>query len=200
MKEAQQLSPPNRPPGSEMCQAIAAFQADLPKVTKDKTARMGTYSYTYADLGTLTHTVLPLLTKHGLAFITTGRATDTGYELVGVLLHTSGQSIEGSLPIYGRQPQEIGSAITYARRYLLGAMTGVVTEDDDDGQRAVKAERTVSRDYDAVADTAESLTDLDELKALWIREEVAKAPKVIVDRIKAHGDYLQAEKDKEAGA
>lgn len=173
--------------------ALAEFQKELPTVNKDKTAKMGTYSYTYTDLATLTHTVIPLLVKHGLTFTSAPRATDTGYELVGTLLHTSGEKLEGALPIYGRQPQEIGSAITYARRYLLGAMTGVVTEDDDDGQRAVKAERTPAKDWDAVADTAESLTDIADLKALWTREQVGKAPKVIQDRIKKHATILEGD-------
>lgn len=180
----------------ELAKALVKFQQELPKVPKDKTARMGSYSYTYTDLATLTHTVIPLLTKHGLSFTACPRATDNGYELTGVLLHTSGESVEGSLPIYGRQPQEIGSAITYARRYLLGAMTGVVTEDDDDGRAAVKAERTTAnppKDWDAVADTAESFTDLAELQRLWLSEGVGKAPKVIQDRIKAHGDILKGE-------
>lgn len=178
-----------------IAKALVEFQKNLPTVTKDKTANMGTYKYKYADLGSMTDTIMPLLTKHGLAFVTTGRHTDQGYELVGILIHTSGETVEGSLPIYGRQPQEIGSAVTYARRYLLGAMTGVVTEDDDDGARAVKADRTTSqpaKDWDAVADTAESLTDVDALKRLWTSEGVGKAPKVIQDRIKAHGDALKS--------
>lgn len=184
--------------GPELATALVAFQKELPKVGKDKTATVrhkeggGSHSYTYTDLGTLTHTVVPLLVKHGLAFTTGGRATESGYELVGTLIHESGQFIESSLPIYGRQPQEIGSAITYARRYLLGAMTGVVTEDDDDGKAATKATRTEAKDWDAVADTAESLTDVEELKALWTSEQVGKAPQVIRDRIKAHGDSLKA--------
>lgn len=180
-----------------LAKALAAFQKDLPKVGKDKTAKMGTYSYTYADLGSLTHTVVPLLVKHGLSFVTTPRVTEGGgYELVGRLIHVSGESLEGALPIYGRQPQEIGSAITYARRYLLGCMTGVVTEDDDDGKAATKATPTKSepaRDWQVVADTAEMMTHVDDVKNLWTKEEVSKAPKAIQDRIKAHVESLKAE-------
>jgi hypothetical protein len=33
-------------------------------------------------------------------------------------------------------PQGMGSAVTYARRYTLGATLGIVTEDDDDGNAA----------------------------------------------------------------
>lgn len=184
-----------------LAKALAAFQKELPTVGKDKTATVptktgGSYKYTYTDLATLTHVVVPLLTKHGLTFITTPRATESGYELVGRLMHTTGEFIEGALPIYGRAAQEIGSSLTYNRRYLLGAMTGVVTEDDEDGQAANRATRTTSeprKDWDAVADTAESLTDVDAVKNLWTAEGVGKAPKVIQDRIKAHADALKGE-------
>lgn len=176
-----------------LAQALANFQAELPKVGKDKTADAGSYKYKYTDLATLTHTVLPVLVKHGLTFVTYPRMTENGYELVGRLMHVSGEMIEGALPIYGRQPQEIGSALSYARRYLLSAMTGISSEDDDDGQRAVKADRTPAKDWDLIADTAESLTDVEDLKKLWTTEGLSKAPKVIQDRVKVHGDLLKKE-------
>lgn len=182
-----------------LAKALVAFQKELPKVGKDKSATVptksgGSYKYTYADLGSLTHIIVPLLVKHGLSFVTRPRITEGGYELVGVLTHTSGEFIEGALPIYGRQPQEIGSTITYNRRYLLGCMTGVVTEDDDDANRAVSSEPTTSKDWDAVADTAESLTDPDAVRDLWRREGVGTStPQVIKERITAHLEALVKE-------
>lgn len=170
-----------------LAKALAAFQKELPKVGKDKTANIGTYSYKYTDLGTLTHTVIPLLNKHGLTFITAGHQTENGYELRGILLHVSGESIEGALPIFGRQPQEIGSSISYNRRYLLSAMTGVVTEDDDDGKAAVKATRTKAepaKDWQPVMDTAAGMSTVDGLRDLWTREGIGKAPKSVQDTIK----------------
>ena len=82
---------------------------------------------------------MPLLAKHGLSFTALPTYTEQGALLVGRLLHTSGDSLEGSLPIHGRAMQEIGSSLTYARRYLLGCITGLVTDDDDDGQAATTA-------------------------------------------------------------
>lgn len=127
--------------------SLAELQAELPVVAKSKKAKVktrdgGSYEYTYAGLAEVSEAALPLLSKHGLAFSACPRGTDHGYELAGVLLHTSGERIEGALPIYGNSPQEIGSAITYARRYLLGSMTGLVTDDDDDGNAAQGARRT----------------------------------------------------------
>lgn len=42
----------------------------------------------------------------------------------------------GCLPITGRSAQDLGSSLTYLRRYLLGCMTGIVTDEDEDGALA----------------------------------------------------------------
>lgn len=140
---------------SELAKALAAFQAEMPTVGKAHTAtipgqngRSG-YSYTYADLADVMDAAIPLLTKHGLSFSCCPRRSEQGdYDLVGVLLHTSGERLEGTLPIHGSRAQDIGSSLTYGRRYLLGCMTGLVTDDDDDGaaahQSGGRVERTAS--------------------------------------------------------
>lgn len=179
-----------------LAKALVAFQTEMPVVSKNKTAKMGTYSYKYADLVDVSAAMHPLLTKHGLAFTCLPRQTENGYELVGTLLHTSGESIEGALPLYGRTAQEIGSALTYARRYLAGCLTGICTDDDEDGQAATKATRTKAepaKDWGPIADTAEMMNTVDDVKALWTQEGVAKAPAAIQARIKKHADSLKGE-------
>lgn len=125
-----------------IAKALAAFQAEMPVVPKSSRANAGTYSYTYAGLADILDLAIPILSKHGLAFTALPAATDRGFVLTGVLLHESGERLEGTLPISGNRPQEIGSSLTYARRYLFTCMTGLVTDDDDDGVLAQKAERT----------------------------------------------------------
>lgn len=138
-------------PLDELAGALAAFQAEVPVVPKKQTAKIETergrnYSYTYADLATIAPVVMPLLAKHGLAFTALPTARkDAAPVLVGMLIHTSGQFVRGELPISGRTPQEIGSSLTYGRRYLLGCLTGVVTDDDDDGALAERAAKTVRK-------------------------------------------------------
>lgn len=39
-------------------------------------------------------------------------------------------------PIMATDPQKVGSAVTYYRRYALAALTGVVADVDDDGNTA----------------------------------------------------------------
>lgn len=128
-------------PGLDLlAEALAKFQADMPTVSKSHTAKVrtndgGQYSYTYADLADVTEAAMPLLAKHGLSFVTLPGPTG----LVGLLLHSSGQRLRAVLPITGATPQQVGSSLTYMRRYLLGCMTGIVTDDDDDGQAAQTA-------------------------------------------------------------
>lgn len=141
--------------------ALAAVQAALPTVHKGKTASIrsdkGSYGYSYADLSDVTAVVMPLLAKHGLSFTCTPRLVGDrgGYELAGILLHSSGERVEGALPLTGGTPQQLGSSITYMRRYLLGCMTGVVTDDDDDARAATEAAHAARREvHKAVADDA----------------------------------------------
>lgn len=71
----------------------------------------------------------------------------TGYGMVGLTtlaLHKSGQYIAGTitLPDDRGNAQGVGSAATYARRYGVCAILGLVAEDDDDGNAASSAPRT----------------------------------------------------------
>lgn len=132
-------------PTAKIAAALAAFQAEMPTVHKGKRAEVGKYSYTYADLADVTEAAMPRLTTHGLSFSSSPQRAEGGYELVGTLLHTSGESLSGALPLRGNNPQELGSSITYMRRYLFGCLTGLVTDDDDDGALAQKQQRQQRR-------------------------------------------------------
>ena len=122
---------------SELTKALAALQANLPRVGKDQKANAGQYSYTYADLAAVSAAVIPLLSKHGLAFIAKPTWSGERFVLAYSLLHESGQREDGEYPLPDRAtPQQLGSAITYGRRYCLCAVTGVAPEDDDDDAAA----------------------------------------------------------------
>ena len=72
-----------------------------------------------------------------------------GHVLVTQILHTSGEYIEDSgVPIVSKDkndPQKMGSAITYARRYGLMSMLGMVGTDDDDGNYASRPAQTKAK-------------------------------------------------------
>lgn len=117
-----------------LVEALAEFQKDLPQVGLDSTNPA--FKSKYASLGAVTKAVLPKLTEHGFAF-SVGSFVDNGLLILDAhLIHESGESRSLQFPITETLPQKIGSAITYGRRYALAALTGVVADEDDDGNAA----------------------------------------------------------------
>jgi len=105
----------------------------------------GTANYgTYPTLGGCLAAAKAALRRHNLGLMQLVCPGEDGQpdRLVTRILHVSGQSMEdGGVPLYcvdRNNPQKLGSTITYARRYGLLAMIGVVgsEEEDDDGQAA----------------------------------------------------------------
>jgi hypothetical protein len=88
----------------------------------------------YADLPAVVDAVKPALNDAGIAFIqSAGPSDDSKLHLTTRLIHTSGEWIEDTLvmPLPKQDPQGYGSAMTYARRYALAAITGLYQDDDD---------------------------------------------------------------------
>lgn len=98
----------------------------------------------YASLATVRDTVTPTLAKHGLSVVQLLGKAEGGVSCETVLLHSSGQWLSETLYMPSQKPdaQGYGSAATYARRYALMALCGVVGDEDDDGNAAVKAKIT----------------------------------------------------------
>ncbi len=175
--------------------ALAEFQAEMPTVAKSKKAEVptkagGKYTYTYAGLAEVTDAAMPILHKNGLAFSCCPQRGDHGYEIVGLLLHTSGESLTASLPLHGNQAQDIGSSLTYARRYLLGCMTGLVTDDDDDGNLAQAAKRTVAP---ITAKTRATMFKLFEVKGVTEDRQLEGINRITGGSYTSRGDLSEAD-------
>lgn len=121
----------------ELAAALAKASCDFGDVKKGKTANTGTYSYKYADLGDVLDAVRKPLADNGLAVVQPIGIEESGQPvLITRLMHTSGEWMESVYPLHDyAKPQEMGSALTYARRYSLSSLLGIAAEDDD-GQAA----------------------------------------------------------------
>lgn len=135
-------------------EALAAFQEELPQVVKDKSANTGKFAYSYADLATLAPIIIPALAWHGLVWVTWTEIDERGVFLLRYKLrHVTGDAINGVYPLpQDARPQELGSALTYAKRYALLAVTGVAPADDDDDAIAAQARPYAGRITQAQAD------------------------------------------------
>lgn len=93
----------------------------------------------YADLASVWDAVREPLHANGLCIMHELVDVEGRLHLRTILGHVSGESRESLMPVHAKDfsnPQSVGSAITYARRYALSAMLGIVADDDDDGNAA----------------------------------------------------------------
>ena len=112
-----------------MFNALKKLQDELKPVKKDATNPY--FNSDYATLAAIWESIQPILSKNGFIVNQPVR----GHEVVTILVHESGGHLESNFPIISKtenNPQDFGSAITYARRYALSSLLGIVTEDDDD--------------------------------------------------------------------
>ncbi|GAA1099721.1 ERF family protein [Tsukamurella spumae] len=138
---------------SELYAALVSFQSEVPSVEKKRTAQVttksgSTYEYSYADLADIWAAIREPLKKNDLAVLQPLSGGNSGEViLTTIVAHKSGQKLISELPISiaGKNAQEQGSLFTYMKRYTLGAVLGIATEEDDDGvagnqvQRAAKS-------------------------------------------------------------
>lgn len=122
---------------TELAKAMSAVQLELKPAVKD--ANNPFFKSKYADLNSVWDSCRELLGKYGLAVIQGNSVgLDNTVIVETVLTHSSGQWIQSelALPLAKSDPQGVGSAITYGRRYGLAAMIGIVADEDDDGNGA----------------------------------------------------------------
>lgn len=125
---------------SESMKAIAPALLAAQKATEfaKKDATNPHFKNKYADLPAVIEAVKPALNAAGIVYIQTASPSDDNrLHLTTMLMHESGEWISDTLvmPLPKQDPQGYGSAMTYARRYALAAITGVY-QDDDDGNAA----------------------------------------------------------------
>lgn len=115
----------------KLAEALSKAQAKIKGATKDTANPF--FKSKYADLASVWDACRDALTANGLSIVQTMGDGVGGVTVITTLAHSSGEWIRGSLTLkpVKEDPQGVGSAITYARRYALAAMVGVAPEDDD---------------------------------------------------------------------
>lgn len=120
-----------------IAKALAAAQAEMSNPRFDSSNPH--YRSNFASLASVRNAVVPVLAKHGIAMTQDVQTVEKGVACYTTLWHESGQSLTfGPLVMPASKPdaQGFGSAATYARRYALMAVCGVVGDDDDDANTA----------------------------------------------------------------
>ena len=147
---------------TNLFEALAAAQGDMKNAGFD--SQNPHFKNQYASLAAVRDAVIPALSKHGIA-VTQITVLDP-FHLV-TTLHKGDQSISSQWPLSLAKPQEMGSQLTYARRYCLLAICGINGDVDDDAEEAKTAPKPGSTVRATVKNAQEMKGDqkITELKA-----------------------------------
>lgn len=125
---------------------------EVPNFSTDETANAGSRTYKYLNLATLLKNIKPIFEKHDIAFSqkVTFDGTGDGRQILGtvetIIFDENEQQTVCSYPFFVTgDPQQVGSAITYARRYSLTTVLGIFPDKDDDGGYAKQQYDTADR-------------------------------------------------------
>ena len=144
---------------------IGKISADLAKAqgilkNPGKDAVNPHFRNSYATLDAGLNICREALSKHNIALIQATRVDGDILILETRLSHASGEWLEAEYPVcrFPAKPQEMGSAMTYAKRYALFSFVGIAGEDDDDGNAANNT--TVAAPARISAEQIKTLEDL----------------------------------------
>lgn len=125
---------------------------EVPNFSTDETANAGSRTYKYLNLATLLKNIKPIFEKHGIAFSqkVTFNGTGDGRQALGtvetIIFDENEQQTVCEYPFFiTGDPQQVGSAITYARRYSLTTVLGIFPDKDDDGSYARQQYETADK-------------------------------------------------------
>lgn len=120
---------------NDLSAALAKAQAAMTAATFNRINPH--FKNRYADLAAVLDAIREPLATNGLSVTQTTEIREGGFVLVTTLRHSSGQWVGSEYPLpIGAKPQELGSALTYARRYSLSAIACIAADDDDDAEMA----------------------------------------------------------------
>lgn len=118
----------------ELLKALANVKKEVGKLSKTETNPF--FKSKYFDVNSLIEQVEPLLEKNGLLLL----QPIINNEVKSIIYHCESElSVESSIQLTQfNDPQKLGSAITYYRRYTLQSLLGLQAEDDDANKASAK--------------------------------------------------------------
>lgn len=126
-----------------LLKSVSNFQAECPKITKDANNPFFKGSK-YATLPHILGIITPILQKNGLVILQPVMNNCVVTKLIHI---DSGESIESVYDIVCKDssnPQQVGSAVSYARRYSISSLLNLNIDDDDDGNAATGNVKTTT--------------------------------------------------------
>ena len=128
----------------EISKALCNAQKEMKPAIKD--SKNPHFKSTFANLTSVWESIRIPITSNGLSIWQDISTTEKTVSVITRIAHISGEWIEFgpfTITLFKTDPQAIGSATSYAKRYAICAAVGVVSDDEDDD-----AEKAMSREND----------------------------------------------------
>ncbi len=124
---------------TSLMKAIQEVQQNAGTITKTAKGQVGSREYKYANLGDTWEAVSDLMKANNLVVVS---SPSTGDQAMGQYFETTIYHTESGewmtaimqMTLQRDDPQAIGAAITYYRRYQLTSMLGLIPDDDNDAR------------------------------------------------------------------
>lgn len=160
---------------------LQKVKSEIGKISKDSTNPF--FKSKYFDINALLEHVEPIIQSNGLVLLQPIKNGNVSTIIIDV---ETGEIVNSELPLPQlNDPQKLGSAITYFRRYTLQSLLGLQAEDDDANKasRRVATPNVVKVDNNELLRITEELSkvsDIKQLSALKAKElsKVNKYPEV----------------------
>lgn len=170
--------------------ALAKAQGEMSNPIKNREVNVksdrGAYKFAYATLDSILDIVRPPLAKHGLSFTQTLERREDGMVMCLRLFHASGGVVSTCMPLDQARVvkmQEMGSLMTFARRYQIASFFGLAAEEDDDANSADGNSREMKdrppakpdarSEYKRVKDEMSAAKDATDLAEIMLRNKDA---------------------------
>jgi hypothetical protein len=156
--------------------SIHNVQQNVGVVGKKSTADTGKYKYRYADMTTIWNAIRSELNAQKLTIVQSPTSTSNnvlGDFLTTTVYHETGEFITDTMRLITNRddPQGLGAAITYMKRYMIVSMFGLVTDDDNDAADSRQADG--------------------EMKKEWVRAYAIVAKKANPEAIVSNNDFIK---------
>lgn len=167
---------------NEITKSLSLAQGEMRPATKDCVNPH--FKSRYASMSSVWESIREPLSKNSLAIWQDIQTIPEGITISTRLSHVSGQWIECGplfIPLTKKDAQGIGSAITYAKRYSLSALLGVVADEDDDANEAQK--QATEPVKPKTKDTANLIASPEDLEKIYLLISQFSNPQEIMNRV-----------------
>ena len=182
---------------TNLAKALAIFHTHVGKVSKD--AKNPFFKSKYASLPNILEAIREPLEKSG---VVVSQFPSGVNGLSTILIHSeSGEWMEDTytMPVAKQNdPQAVGSAITYARRYALASSLGLNVDEDDDANAASQQPKPKAEPANPVTEYTKPIMEevdrcksKEDLAAVWKKyPELGKTNKAFKDDVTNKGISL----------